>query len=88
VFGDKDASIPLGMEKKIITGGRGREGSGWERGVGERVDMVRYGAGRRDRKEALRASRRNRNMQPGAGWLGSTRDLEGEILSGLKGNLR
>jgi hypothetical protein len=28
----QDDSIPLEMEKKTITGGRGREGYGWERG--------------------------------------------------------
>jgi hypothetical protein len=28
-------SIPLGKEKKMITGGRGREGHGWERREGE-----------------------------------------------------
>jgi hypothetical protein len=27
----ESASIPLGQENKVITGGRGREGSGWER---------------------------------------------------------
>jgi hypothetical protein len=27
----EDASIPLGREKKTITGDRGREGSEWER---------------------------------------------------------
>jgi hypothetical protein len=28
----EDASVPLGREKKTITGGRGKEGPGWERG--------------------------------------------------------
>jgi hypothetical protein len=40
----KDASIPLGRKKKAIMGGRGKEGSGWERGEeGERKNMSRYG---------------------------------------------
>ena len=40
----KDASIPLRRGNKIITGGRGREGSGWERGGGrENGGRIRYG---------------------------------------------
>jgi hypothetical protein len=31
----KDASIPLRRENKIIIGGTGREGSGWDRGKGK-----------------------------------------------------
>ena len=39
----EDASIPLGREKKTITGGRGREGPVWERGQGgEKWNMIRY----------------------------------------------
>jgi hypothetical protein len=41
-----DASIPLGREKKAITGGRGRKGSGWETGVGGKTrNMISYGGG-------------------------------------------
>jgi hypothetical protein len=36
-----NASVPLGREKKIITGSRTREEHGWERG-GEKGDMIRY----------------------------------------------
>ena len=60
----KDASIPLGREQKAITGGGGREGSGWERGQGEEEwKMIRYWGGG-GRNEALRASRKNGNRQP------------------------
>jgi hypothetical protein len=39
----ENASIPLGREKKIIMGGRGREGSGWEKGrEGEKDNMIRH----------------------------------------------
>jgi hypothetical protein len=39
----EDASIPLGREKKAITEGTGKEGSGWERGRGgEKENMIRY----------------------------------------------
>jgi hypothetical protein len=37
--------MPLGREKKIITGGKGREGCVWERGdggKGESRNMIRY----------------------------------------------
>jgi hypothetical protein len=55
------------------------------RGGGEEENMIGYGE--RDRREALVASRMNRNIQLW-GWrsfLGSNRDLRGERLSGLKG---
>lgn len=29
----EDVSVPCGREKKAVMGGRGREGSGWERKV-------------------------------------------------------
>ena len=40
-----DASIPLRRGNKIITGGRGREGPGWEREGGrkKRGNRTRYG---------------------------------------------
>jgi hypothetical protein len=62
----KDASIPLGREKKAIMsawgGGRGREGGTWvregkERGKGEHDQVF----GGRGKSETLRASRKNRN---------------------------
>ena len=41
-----DASIPLRRGNKIIMGGRGREGPGWERGQGgEEGNMIRYWVG-------------------------------------------
>ena len=54
------------------------------------MNKIRYWRG--DRKEALRASRKNGNMQPqGLGGRGDsldcTRDLGGERLSRLKGRL-
>jgi hypothetical protein len=60
----EDASIPLGREKKAISGDRGREGPGWEkRQGGEKENMIRYWRWG-DRSEALRASRKNGNRQP------------------------
>ena len=51
------------MLQSHLEGGRGREGLGWERGVGrEKRNMIRYGDGG-DRREALRASRMNGHMQ-------------------------
>jgi hypothetical protein len=39
----KDASIPLGREKKAVKMGRAREGPGWEKGQGgEGRDIIRY----------------------------------------------
>ena len=38
------ASIPLRKGNKIITGGRGREGPGWEKGGGEKESQL-WGAG-------------------------------------------
>jgi hypothetical protein len=53
----EDDSIPLRRGQKLITGGRGREGSGWE---GEGGNRIRY----RGRRETQKARRRNGNMQP------------------------
>jgi hypothetical protein len=36
----EDASIPLGRQRKVIIGGKGREGPGWEVG-GEKGDMIK-----------------------------------------------
>ena len=47
----EDASIPLRREKKAISGGIEREGSGWEKGGGgEKGNMIRYwvGGGRQE----------------------------------------
>jgi hypothetical protein len=53
-------SIPLRREKKTITKGRRREGTGWERGgVWVKGNMIRYGG---DRREALWASRMRATM--------------------------
>ena len=53
-----DASVPLRMENKVITGGsrRGRDLVGEERGTGSGMGW--------DRREAQRTKRMNRNMQP------------------------
>ena len=61
----KEASIPLGREKKAITGD-GMEGG---RDLGGKVDRegkrgTRSGIGRGNRTEVLRASRKNGNRQP------------------------
>jgi hypothetical protein len=45
---NEDASIPLRRRNKIITGGRGKEGSGWVRGTGRERHRIRYG-GRSER---------------------------------------
>jgi hypothetical protein len=59
----EDTSIPLGREKKAITGGWGRR-PGWEKGTrrgrGEQDQVL----GEENRTEFLRASRKNGNRQP------------------------
>ena len=56
---NEDVSIPLGREKKEITGVRGMEGSVWKKGRrGEKEKTIRYWRGV-NRTEALRASRKN-----------------------------
>ena len=59
----EDASIPLGREKKLIIGCRGKEEPEWKRGqLGEKENMIRYlGCS----TEALRANRNNENRHPG-----------------------
>jgi hypothetical protein len=44
----EDASIPLERKKKAVTGVRGTEGPGWERG-GENGKMTRYWVGGQER---------------------------------------
>jgi hypothetical protein len=60
----EDASIPLGREKKAITGQVVEEGSwvgkGTGRGKGEHDQVLGGG----NRTEGLRASRKNGNRQP------------------------
>ena len=57
----EDASIPLRLGNKIVMGGRGKEGPGWERrGRGEQGDRIRYWEIRR---EAQRVSKISGNMQ-------------------------
>ena len=60
---NEDASIPLSRETKLIMTYRGKEEPEWKRGqLGEKENMIRYlGC----RTEALRASRKNGNRQPG-----------------------
>jgi hypothetical protein len=41
----EDVSIPLKRGNKIIMGGKGRKGSGWER-RGEKRYRIRYGLGK------------------------------------------
>ena len=42
----EDASVPLGMKRKAVMRGRGREGPGWERGQGRQEgNMIRYWGG-------------------------------------------
>ena len=93
----KDASVPLGREKKSITSGEGgREGhwmlSGWGRSGLERETWSGIGWGKRT--EDIRASKKNGNRKPQeiAHWGDPsvcTRDLGGQSLPGLKGrNLR
>ena len=89
----EDTSVPLGREKKAIIGCGGREGAGWERGVGgEKENRIRYRVV--EMRAILKASRIGGNMQflwegKGESHLESTRYLGGERLSGLKGrNLR
>jgi hypothetical protein len=63
-------SIPLRMEMEIITGGRRREGTGWEM-EGERVTGSDMGG---DRRETQKAKRMNGNKQPrGVGGRGPSR---------------
>jgi hypothetical protein len=83
----EDASIPLRRGKKIIMGGREREGPGRRvKGEGQR------GAGsdmRRNKRKAQKAKRMNGNMQllrlGGGGALESLRDLGCKRLPGLNG---
>jgi hypothetical protein len=59
----EDASIPLGRERKAITGGGKEVQTWWEKGQGgEKRNMLGYWVG--ERPEALRANRKNRNRQP------------------------
>ena len=59
-----DASISLRRGNKIIMGGKGREGPGWERGGGgEKGGKEEAGLGSgRDRRKVQRTKRMNRNM--------------------------
>ena len=58
----EDASVPLGREKKAIMSSRGRKGPGWEREQGGgRGNLIGYW--RKNRREALTASRKNGNKQ-------------------------
>jgi hypothetical protein len=45
----QDTSIPLGREKKTITGGVGMKALGWERGQGrEEENIIKYWVGEKD----------------------------------------
>ena len=60
----EDASIPLGREKKAITGER-REGGTWVgKEIGRRRGEYDQVLGQGNRTEALRTSRKNGNRQP------------------------
>ena len=51
-------------------GGRGREGTGWEReGIEGKGDRIRYGG---DRREVHRANRMNRSIQQCGVGIGET----------------
>ena len=84
----EDASIPLGREKKVIVGGRGKEGPGWERGQGEEEgNMIRHGGAER----SLEGQQKEwKYVTWGVWWevgipLPSTRELGCESPSGLEG---
>jgi hypothetical protein len=83
-----DTSIPFRRGNKIITGGRSREGSEWERGGGEekgRQDQV-WGADRREaqgaRKMEICRCHSRKQREP----LENPRDLGCEGLPGLNGD--
>ena len=60
----EDASIPLRRGNKIIMGGRGREGPGWERGQGGKGGPESGIGG--DRREAQRVETSVQEPQCGA----------------------
>lgn len=85
-----NASIQLRMGNKIITGGRGREGPGWERGGREeKGNRIRYGLGE-GTGEKPRGPREGMEINSLREWewgnpLESARDQRSEMLLGLIG---
>jgi hypothetical protein len=77
----KTYQLALNMrEKEEITGSRGREGAGWERGQGgEKGNMIRYWRG-----ENKRTSRKKQKTW-GGGWLYNVSETWEVRNSELKG---
>ena len=71
-----NASIPLRIMNKIITGGRGREGPEWERGEGQKAGT---GSGMgRDSGEVQRTKKMNEKLQ--LLWAGRWRESECSVF--------